>query len=153
MKKLCINSHKFTGIEASRQANQKNRSEGKPLIDPESIPGVVEGGWVEEDYQILEKQKERCLTLTCQNIIDTFKRHKCSWPFHEPVSKDDVPDYDEKIKEPMDIKTIEKKLQTNLYSDKDQFIRDMKLIFSNCKEYNQPETLYYKNAEIMEEYI
>lgn len=52
-----------------------------------------------------------------------------------------------------DIKTIEKKLQTNLYSDKDQFIRDMKLIFSNCKEYNQPETLYYKNAEIMEEYI
>lgn len=53
----------------------------------------------------------------------------------------------------MDIKTIEKKLQNNLYNEREQFIKDFKLIISNCKEYNQPDTQYYKNAEIMDEYI
>lgn len=113
IKKLCINNIRFKGIDANKLINQKNRHEDKPLIDLKNIPGIVEGGWVEDDYIVLEKQKERCFNLTCQNIIDTFKRHKSAWPFNEPVNKEDVPDYYEKIKEPMDIKTIEKKLQNN----------------------------------------
>ena len=43
-----------------------------------------------------------------------------------------------------DIKQMEKNIQNNLYKNKDQFINDMKKIFSNARTYNQPETIYYK---------
>ena len=53
-----------------------------------------------------------------------MKKHKSSWPFLEPVNKDDVPDYYDIITDPigiyiyiyiyknifLDIKNIEKKL-------------------------------------------
>lgn len=39
-----------------------------------------------------------------------MRKHKSAWPFLEPVNKDDVPDYYDVITEPIDIKSIEKKL-------------------------------------------
>jgi histone acetyltransferase len=39
-----------------------------------------------------------------------MKRHKASWPFIDPVNRDDVSDYFTIITDPIDIKTIEKKL-------------------------------------------
>lgn len=42
-----------------------------------------------------------------------MKRHKQSWPFIDPVNKDDVPDYYDVITDPVDIKLIEKKLKIN----------------------------------------
>lgn len=44
-----------------------------------------------------------------------MKKHKSAWPFIEPVLPDDVPDYFAIVKEPMDIKTMEKKLLSNQY--------------------------------------
>lgn len=38
--------------------------------------------------------------------MDTLKKFKSSWPFHEPVSAESVPDYYTIVKEPMDMKTI-----------------------------------------------
>ena len=42
-----------------------------------------------------------------------MRKYKSSWPFLEPVSKEDVPDYYDHIQDPIDIKSIEKKLQSN----------------------------------------
>jgi histone acetyltransferase len=47
-----------------------------------------------------------------------MKKHKSAWPFIEAVQLEDVPDYHLIIKEPMDIKTIERKLQGNEYENK-----------------------------------
>lgn len=65
-----------------------------------------------------------------------MRKHKSAWPFLEPVNKDDVPDYYDVIDDPIDIKTIEKRLQTNYYTTKDIFIKDVKRIFSNATKYN-----------------
>ena len=89
----------------------------------------------------------------CQNIIEKMNAHKYSWPFQEPVSKVDVPDYYEIITDPIDLKSIQRKLSANQYTDKDNFIKDVKKIFTNAKTYNQPETIYYKSAKELEEYI
>lgn len=42
-----------------------------------------------------------------------MKKHNSVWPFREPVSLDDVPDYIVIVKNPIDLKTIEKKLSNN----------------------------------------
>lgn len=71
----------------------------------------------------------------------------------EPINKDEVPDYYDFIKFPMDIRSMDKKLQNNEYKDKDSFVDDVKLIFSNTRRYNQPETVYYKAADELESFI
>jgi len=75
-----------------------------------------------------------------------MRRHKCSWTFLDAVSKEDVPDYYDIIKDPIgnsfkllsaiDIKSIEKKLYNNQYNNKESFINDLKRMFSNAKIYN-----------------
>ena len=79
-------------------------------------------------------------------MLELMKKHQSSWPFREPVSLEDVPDYHLVVKEPIDLKTIEKKLSNSEYKDRDQFCEDILKIFKNCKIYNQPETVYFKCA-------
>ena len=69
--------------------NEKNNIGGEEevlKINPEKIPGVLEGGWTWADHEELKKTKERSFQLQCQNLLDTLRKFKHSWPFHEPVS-------------------------------------------------------------------
>ena len=54
---------------------------------------------------------------------------------HE-VSKDLV-DYNKIISHPMDLIIIRNKLETDKYNSFDEFAVDIRLIFSNCLQYNQ----------------
>lgn len=40
------------------------------------------------------------------------------------------------VKHPMDLQTIEAKLNSGIYANRQDFVRDMKLIVSNCLLYN-----------------
>ena len=62
-------------------------------INPMEIPGVKESGWTWQDHDELIKSKEVSFLLECQNILELLKKHQASWPFREPVSVEDVPDY------------------------------------------------------------
>ena len=114
---------------------------------------MVEGGWNWGDHEELKKTKERSFQLQCQNLLDTLKKFKSSWPFHEPVSAETVPDYYQIIKDPMDIKTMEAKVETNDYPDKETFRKDIMVMFTNCKHYNQIDSQYYKAALECEAFI
>ncbi len=98
-------------------------------INPMEIPGIKESGWTFDDHDELVKAKEVSFTLECQNIIELLKKHPSIWPFREPVSIDDVPDYTLIVKNPTDVKTIEKKLANNEYKDRESFCDDVKRIF------------------------
>lgn len=54
---------------------------------------------------------------------------------------------------PTDLLTMEKKLENNLYSDLEEFRRDIKLIISNCRFFNgtdEKKSGYSKAASGME---
>ena len=90
----------------------------------------------------------------CHNVIKLLSNHSSSWPFKKPVNLEEVPDYTEFIKHPMDLETMEKKLEARkYYRDKESFVKDVKLIFDDAKTYNKPTTIYYKYAVNLEEYI
>ncbi|CAD8161559.1 unnamed protein product [Paramecium pentaurelia] len=152
IKKLTLNDRVYPGLDKQNYKVENSNSD-KPTVKPESIQGILESGWTIDDYNELKKQKEKTFMISCQQIIDTMRKHKSAWPFLDPVNKDDVPDYYDVITDPIDIKTIEKKLQSNQYTSKDLFIKDVKRIFTNCRNYNQPDTIYYKCANELERSI
>ena len=53
----------------------------------------------------------------------------------------------------IDVRTIEKRLNENYYEDKEKFVHDVLMMFTNAKSYNLPETIYVKAANELEEYI
>ncbi|XP_016975852.1 nucleosome-remodeling factor subunit NURF301 isoform X2 [Drosophila rhopaloa] len=88
-----------------------------------------------------------------KNLIKQIQVHKSAWPFMEPVDPKEAPDYYKVIKEPMDLKRMETKLESNAYSKLAEFIGDMTKIFDNCRYYNPKESSFYKCAETLESYF
>ncbi|KAI0523632.1 Bromodomain-containing protein [Xylaria bambusicola] len=58
-------------------------------------------------------------------------------PFREPVRpvEDGVPNYFDKIKKPMDLGTIKKKMDSGEYNTAEEFETDVRQIFENCYTY------------------
>ncbi|WUR04661.1 bromodomain-containing protein [Vairimorpha necatrix] len=102
---------------------------------------------MEQDQALLDYQMKYCST-----ILQKLKRNPSAFPFLEPVDpvKYGIPDYPLKVKFPMDISTIKKKLDTKMYSSPSSFNSDIKLMFNNCYIYNHPDSEVYimgKNLE------
>lgn len=79
-----------------------------------------------------------------QELLNLVKSHRDSWPFLSPVTKDEVPDYDEFISTPMDFGTIRKKLDGGEYNTLNDFYSDCLLVFDNCQTYNTEHSSVYK---------
>lgn len=56
--------------------------------------------------------------------------------YREPVSKDEAEDYLDIISQPMDLQTMLEKFSQGSYRHCQDFMEDMKLVFSNAEEYN-----------------
>lgn len=74
------------------------------------------------------------------------------WPFLQPVDPMalGIPDYLEVIKEPMDLSSIKKKLDSGTYSNGDQFASDIRLMLNNCFIYNAPDTDVFRLGKELE---
>lgn len=59
-----------------------------------------------------------------------------AWPFNQPVDLQRFKDYLQLIEQPMDLGTIQSKLDAWQYSSPQYFERDMRLVFANCRRYN-----------------
>lgn len=81
---------------------------------------------------------------TLQELLADITHHRDSWPFLTPVTKDEVPDYHEIIKTPMDFGTIKYKLGKGDYKTLRSFYTDCLLVFDNCDKYNQDHSSVYK---------
>ncbi|CAN6218629.1 unnamed protein product [Urochloa humidicola] len=84
-------------------------------------------------------------------ILDRLQKKDTYGVFSEPVDPEELPDYFDIIKHPMDFSTIRKKLDKGAYSNLEQFEDDVFLISSNAMCYNSPDTIYYRQARGIQE--
>lgn len=128
---------------------------GKPgfKLLAKEIPGLIESGWLEEMDKLAQKPKRGPHYNFMVTLLSELTNHPLAWPFAVPVNKEEVGDYYDVIKEPMDLSTMELKLENDKYESFDQFLYDCRLIFNNCRAYNAETTTYYKNATKLEKFV
>uniref|UniRef100_A0A4W3K4P2 histone acetyltransferase n=1 Tax=Callorhinchus milii TaxID=7868 RepID=A0A4W3K4P2_CALMI len=128
--------------------------EGVRQIPIESIPGIRETGWKPSGKERGKESRDPDqLYNTLKNTLQQVKSHQNAWPFMEPVKKVEAPGYYEVIRFPMDLKTMSERIKNRYYVTKKLFMADMQRIFTNCREYNPPESEYFKCANILEKFF
>lgn len=68
----------------------------------------------------------------------------------EKPSKKLYPDYYEVINDPIDFLEIEAKIKSEQYHNEKELISDFKLMFSNCRQYNEENSTLYEDANLLE---
>lgn len=85
-----------------------------------------------------------------ERLLSDLRSCPQAWAFQSPVDREDVRDYYEVIRKPMDFSTMVHKLETNQYHTLEAFVGDAQLIFDNCRIYNPENTIYARNATKLE---
>ncbi|OMJ92342.1 hypothetical protein SteCoe_4892 [Stentor coeruleus] len=111
----------------SKIPEKKPQKEIKPIADEDLVPEV--------------KRSDEVKTLL--KIIAELKKNPYIAPFLHPVDRKEYIDYYEKVKEPMDLSTVESKLLRGDYETSYQFSLDMRLIWNNSFFYNANNSHLY----------
>eukprot|EP00258_Populus_trichocarpa_P027123 XP_024443142.1 bromodomain-containing protein DDB_G0270170 [Populus trichocarpa] len=86
-----------------------------------------------------------------EHIIDVLQRRDTHEIFAEPVDPNEVEEYYEIIKEPMDFGTMRAKLHEGMYKSLEQFEHDVFLISGNAMHFNSSSTIYFRQARAIDE--
>ncbi|KAI5611234.1 ATPase family AAA domain-containing protein 2B [Silurus asotus] len=125
-------------VQAARSPLRPRKKE----CDLEVLPLVEEPGPRQlspEEQKRLEEQEEntlRELRLFLRDVTRRLATDKRFQIFSKPVDIEEVSDYLEVIREPMDLSTIMTKIDTQKYTTAKDFLKDIDLICSNALEYN-----------------
>ncbi|KAM7253705.1 hypothetical protein ACFE04_031387 [Oxalis oulophora] len=105
----------------------------RKVIKPEDISGLKEAGWAPDQYGHSRfkaptsdgTSSQKFWTSFMRSLLKTMHDHVDAWPFKEPVDARDVPDYYDIIKDPMDLKTMLKRVESEqYYVTFDMFVAD-----------------------------
>jgi len=114
-------------------------------------------GQVAAEIQPLSSEKEMDF---CRDLIQRMFKGPGFWtrlvgPFKKPVdpTTDNVPNYFDVVKRPMDLQTIQGKMNRGEYVTAAEFEADIRLIFQNCYEYWTQDDAIFKNCTDFENYF
>ncbi|KAJ6246051.1 falz-related bromodomain-containing protein [Anaeramoeba flamelloides] len=86
-----------------------------------------------------------------KSMLKFLQEHEYGWLFAYPVDPVSlcIPTYFQVIKHPMDLSTIESKLNNNQYLNLQGIVDDFRLIFNNSIVFNAPDTFVAKCSILM----
>lgn len=125
-----------------RDSSLLNRLRGPPPKQQKRRTSAYLEGRVFSNAQKLEF----CADLLARMLSGPGFWTRLVGPFREPVEpeEDGVPDYFDKVKRPMDLLTIKRKMDGREYKSDEDFLIDVRQIFENC-------FLYWKKGDAMYE--
>jgi bromodomain and PHD finger-containing protein 1 len=91
------------------------------------------------------------LEAALRKILDQLKTKDSLEIFLEPVDVNEVPDYRDVVTHPMDLGTMQLKLDSGLYQAFEEFEADFQLMIKNCLAYNNKDTIFYKSGMKMKD--
>jgi len=139
---LYVSSEFVSGKNKASQA-EKPKSKGALVGVKRGIMGRFESRDEKkprEDLPIQQIKPDVTIMKQSGTLLRKLMLHKFGWVFNTPVDivKLNIPDYFKVIKKPMDLGTIKRKLETDVYSDPREFAADVRLTFANAMKYNPP---------------
>ncbi|XP_025829015.1 protein polybromo-1 isoform X3 [Agrilus planipennis] len=142
----------FQDTDSELDNEEKNRKRpGARSKTPQTGSGTLTRGRPPKDPIPLKKKlhaiAKHLLDYTCED------GRKPLLGFMEKPSKKLYPDYYEVIEEPIDFIEIEQKIRAEQYSNENDLIRDFKLMFSNCRQFNEENSTIYEDANLLEKVL
>ncbi|EEC07487.1 polybromo-1, putative [Ixodes scapularis] len=116
-----------------RRGPKKGSPRGRP---PLSTPGEL-------------KKRLKLLIRSLLNHTDEMGRPLISIFMEKPLRKD-YPDYYEIISNPIDMRTIDENVKANRYASEEAMLADLRLMFANCRLYNEEGSQIYRDADTLE---
>jgi len=119
-----------------------------PVAEP-ADPGAAQNADEDPEEALPQLTMRQCSQLL-RPLMRTDEAVMC---FNVPVDPDklNIPDYFSVIVHPMDFGTIDDRLDRNMYADSADFIKDVRLVFSNAKTYNPPGSAVHIMAKKVED--
>eukprot|EP01122_Echinamoeba_exundans_P012982 TRINITY_DN5589_c0_g1_i1.p1 TRINITY_DN5589_c0_g1~~TRINITY_DN5589_c0_g1_i1.p1 ORF type:complete len:922 (-),score=192.45 TRINITY_DN5589_c0_g1_i1:215-2980(-) len=113
--------------------------EGTILVPFQDGPSYVPVADPARKYMPLKK----VLHTTLRSLIQLDRQAF----FYAPVTEDQAPGYFDIVKRPMDFTTMRRKIEDNKYPFLSLFQYDFEQIIRNCLDYNEPDTVFYTEAQ------
>eukprot|EP00096_Caligus_rogercresseyi_P005761 TRINITY_DN2176_c0_g1_i4.p1 TRINITY_DN2176_c0_g1~~TRINITY_DN2176_c0_g1_i4.p1 ORF type:complete len:191 (+),score=68.61 TRINITY_DN2176_c0_g1_i4:292-864(+) len=85
----------------------------------------------------------------CSTLLSELENSEEAWPFLYPVNTKQFPTYRKVIKNPMDIATIKRRLDSGIYRLREDFCTDVRQIFANCEIFNEDDSPVGKAGHAM----
>ncbi|KAF2367356.1 Zinc finger PHD-finger, partial [Trinorchestia longiramus] len=127
--------------------------------------GIMQGEADDIDDYICPKcQPNNVWNLPCQKKLTnkdytelkkfakTLVSHKNAWPFLDAVDPSQVPDYYKVVRQPMDLRTVERRVKDHHYNRLADFVGDIMLVLDNCRLYNPPNSSFVSCAATLESF-
>jgi len=73
-----------------------------------------------------------------------------SEPFYQLPTRDELPDYYEIIRRPVDINKMETRIEADKYKDMDALEKDFMLLCKNTQQYNEDGSLIYEDSIVLQ---
>jgi len=125
-----------------------------------AVPGMIEAGWTIADLMATTGQgkdldrAKNALKSELMSIVRKVEDQQFAWPFREPVDTNEVHDYLDVIKEPIDLLTIDKRIRKgDHYKSRKMLYTDLSLMVNNCKLYNDEASTYVQCAVNLEKFL
>ncbi|WFD39411.1 histone acetyltransferase [Malassezia japonica] len=118
------------GLDVFKKRNASNATPSDKvelIVQPSEVPGLRETGWTPEMDELSRRSKRGPHFTAMRHILVELNGHASAWPFVAPVNANDVPDYYTVITNPMDLSTMETKLENNQYETVDDMVKDAQL--------------------------
>eukprot|EP00877_Chromochloris_zofingiensis_P004906 jgi/Chrzof1/14416/Cz09g02040.t1 len=127
----------------------------RPLDELPHAPKRPRRSTSNQDVQSCSTTRPRCVNNTartswkrkCRSILHSIMQNRDAWPFLEPVSKAQAPDYLEVVQRPMDLGTVLRRLDDDHYTSPEAMFNDTLLVFDNAQVYNASEHLIHQMAK------
>eukprot|EP01104_Vermistella_antarctica_P015114 TRINITY_DN4895_c0_g2_i1.p1 TRINITY_DN4895_c0_g2~~TRINITY_DN4895_c0_g2_i1.p1 ORF type:complete len:1118 (+),score=320.55 TRINITY_DN4895_c0_g2_i1:280-3633(+) len=141
------NSHvrhaKLAWFSDQKQLPAKDRK----IIAPSMVPGLVEAGYTKK-HDAEWRREQVALHKKLRNVYTALSDHEQIWVFKDPVDPNEVTDYYDVVKNPIDMSEIGDKLDSeNYYVTPYIFRADVRRMIANARLYNQKDTVFYKAAD------
>ncbi|XP_026322963.1 protein polybromo-1 isoform X2 [Hyposmocoma kahamanoa] len=137
----------LSSVKNQAQANTP-RPRGRPRINPAPMSATPISSPLPKSNLPLKKKlhyiARQLVEFTCSDGRQPMLL------FMEKPSKKLYPDYYTVIDRPIDMITIEANIKNDRYNSMEEMVSDFRLMFSNCRQFNEEGSMIYEDANLLE---